>query len=139
MNTVVAWFSVGFNVIRIRDISALRCYACYGIGPNNECDNYTNFVKAWKSDNQQYGSIRLKRCSAPYNITCIINTYVNKNGRFFSLFVRYFGKMPVIVMISVNHPNQEIRQNCHNYIISKYMYKTLMHMYVYFSRMTFFL
>ena len=64
----------------------LHCYSCYGIGPNNPCENYTSYEKAWDDrhlpEQHQTNKVHLKTCAWPYNVTCIINTFVSNTGIF---------------------------------------------------------
>ncbi|KAL4221466.1 hypothetical protein ACF0H5_019724 [Mactra antiquata] len=62
-----------------KDSNGLKCYACYGIGPNNECEDYENY-RAAREDDETDGPVKLKDCSAPFNVSCMIETFKNDKG-----------------------------------------------------------
>ncbi|XP_053378707.1 uncharacterized protein LOC123527980 [Mercenaria mercenaria] len=71
------------NVLMEADKGTLTCYFCRGMGPDNDCEKfepYKDARDAADAGRQHDGPVILKKCSSPFNKSCIIETYANNNG-----------------------------------------------------------
>ncbi|XP_060590582.1 uncharacterized protein LOC132745651 [Ruditapes philippinarum] len=61
----------------------LRCYFCHAMGPTNECELYQPYIDAREAadDGRQHdGPVTLKTCSPPFDVSCMIETFINNIG-----------------------------------------------------------